>query len=133
MNNQYDNLNSLRSAQTSHKRWIEYGVNLYEGKHLKSIQAPLSCTECIFGTWLYEEKKQLERFADIEKAHKEFHSLYETLYNNALIAHGKPKGIFSIGNSEQKNKRKFLLQDLNNLKEKSIELNHFLASSPELA
>ena len=87
MNDRYDVLESLRSAQVSHKRWVDFGIDLYEGENMDNVQAPLHCTECIFGKWFYAEKdniKNVPGFRDIEVKHEVFHDLYkiEPIYSH---------------------------------------------------
>lgn len=83
-------LYSLESAQVAHAKWLGYGRQLVEGDNLENAQTPLKCTDCTFGQWFYSEWlyiKNIPGFKEIESLHKEFHELYEALYNVALQVH----------------------------------------------
>ena len=101
-----DVINRLRSAKTAHLGWVSRAGALIEGKAVDKEKIPVLPTDCIFGTWYYNDGKalaHLSAYHDIEQPHNELHQIYAEIF---ALLFGKEKGSFisrlTGSNKEQK-------------------------------
>ncbi len=87
-------LKNLHAAKPDHIEWIKQGYKLLQGVPQTELKKPVTCTECGFGQWYYEEGYKLvniPQLLDLEKLHKEIHKTYTALYYITFDRRRKPR------------------------------------------
>ena len=79
-------LQLLSDAKKAHINWVQRAQLLIDGLPIDKDAIPLSCSDCVFGQWLYQEGKKLTTLGniphleDIEKVHFDLHDQYMKIF-----------------------------------------------------
>ena len=76
-------LQTLKSSRKSHLEWIVHASKILKGVDKCDAKAPMVCTQCEFGKWLYSKGKEINNLPGlkrIERYHEDFHHAYKALY-----------------------------------------------------
>jgi hypothetical protein len=119
-------LKNLELAKPDHIEWIKQGHKLLQGAPQAQLKKPVSCTECGFGKWYYNEGYKLvniPKLQELEKLHKEIHKTYIALYYMTFDRRKKPRStIISAGVEVPVEEKAFRQRKLKQLEKKTITL-----------
>ena len=89
-------IHKLRKAKMAHKRWVGHASAMIEGIPVEKDQVPINYTDCVFGTWYYDEGQNLsslDEFKEIEQPHTDLHVIYMEIFK--ILFGQKKRSIFA--------------------------------------